>query len=196
MTKLLLMCFLLLLRFQVGAQNSWVKYLQSIKEQFYYKDTIIAKFQNGVQLDSSIKLVKVDTNYHKIFRTDKDTLRECKPDEMYFYSLYISKSNYSIIELYSGGMWGTTGNLYLYNFSPQGKLLKQIKLQDGWGDAGESYYTNSKFVSDSSFKVIHGDGFEKSDQSYNYKITECDYLIDKNGIILQKSKRKYKKKAE
>src|SRR6188768_1582074 len=126
MTKRILISFFILLQFEVEAQDHWIEYLKSIKSQFYYKDTIIVKFKNGVQLDSTIALVTVDTNYRKLFKTEQDTLTEegGASSEKYFYSFYLSKQNYAIIILYSAGMGGTTGNLYLYNFSPQGKLLK------------------------------------------------------------------------
>jgi hypothetical protein len=200
MTKGILISFFILLQFEGATKNNWIEYLQSIKSQFYYKDTIIIKFKEGPHLDSITisMLVKVDTNYQKIFKAEEDTLIEegGSIGEKYFYSFYLSKSNYATIVLYSGGMWGTTGNLYLYNFSPQGKLLSQIKLQDGWADAGESYYSNSKFENDSTFNVVHGVGFEKPDHFYYYAITEWDYIISKEGCVIQKSKMTYEKKEE
>jgi hypothetical protein len=192
MTKTTLISFFCMLQMSVHAQKSWIDYVKSIKTYFYYQDTIIVKFKTGVKLDSSIKLVSLDTNNKTLFKTGDDTLPQ-DGDEKYFYSFYLSKSNYATIVLYSDGMWGETGNLYLYNFTPQGKLLTQIKLQDGWADAGTDYKTNSSFINDTTFKVIRRTGFEKTTLHYAYAFTESTYVITEDGRIVQETKKTYEK---
>lgn len=198
MLKQILIFFLLFLSKKAEAQNHWIDYLKEIKTHFSFKDTIIVKFQNGFRPDSTIKPVKVNSDYKSIFKSNEDTLTEeggARSDK-YFYSFYLSKNNYATLVLYSRGRWRETGNLYLYNFSPEGKLLTQIKLQEGWGDAGESYLGSSTFANDSILNVISAIGFEKPDQSYHYHITEWNYLLNNNGQFVQKSVQQYDKNAE
>jgi hypothetical protein len=189
MSKATIVTIMMLTYFNVTAQtsNTWLTFLNSIKQEFYLKDSIAFTFDMPKQENEYPNYLKpVKAEYcDKLFTTERD-LGVCKGGEKFFYSFKLSKRNYATLTFYSFGKY--TPVLTLYNYSPKGELLNQIEIKSSFFDAGQADTTAARLTSDTTFIVSRWDGWEATENGKSVMVdslTITDYSIRPTGQIQQ-----------
>ena len=176
---------------EVNAQSDigWLEYLKSVKNQFYYKDTIILTYQpNGAEHPNTYSSKELKY-LHNVKDSDLVMLfynkGNCSQPISYF-SYYLSKSDYATLTFITAGKY--VSSLSLFNYSPEGKLLKCFEIKSWFIDAGIADSTSSNFMNDSTIVVRRWDGYELEENGKPFQIdsiTTINYVINQKGQIIE-----------
>ena len=190
MSKATIVTITMLTYFSVTAQTSdtWLTFLNSIKQDFYLKDSIAFSFPMPKQENEYPNYLKpVKAEYCDKLFTERD-LSICNGGEKFCYSFKLSKSGFATLTFYSFGKY--TPVLTLYNYSPTGELLNRVEVKSSFFDAGQADTTAARLTSDTTFIVSRWDGWEATENGKSVMVdslTTTDYSIRPTGQI-QKGK--------